>query len=127
MLPSSLVKTIGAISGITAAYAIGTRMGETGLEHTEGKFSSAKATLEDLKAVGGTVPGMVKGAVKGVPGLKKDWRQEWATDPVGTAVGLLGLMGAPIARCAGGGHLHGPARPPNWPRRSPQERLTSSF
>ncbi|MGA2404874.1 MAG: hypothetical protein ABSG91_24755, partial [Syntrophobacteraceae bacterium] len=66
---------------------------ETGLERATGNLSSAEATLEDLKAVGEIVPGMVKGAVKGVPDLNKDWQQEWATDPVGTAVGLLGLLG----------------------------------
>jgi len=31
-------------------------MGETGLEHAEGKLSSAEATLEDLNAVGEIVP-----------------------------------------------------------------------
>ncbi len=93
VLPSSLVKAAGAISGITTAYAIGTRMAETGLERAKGNLSLTEATLEDLKAVGETFPGMVKGAVKGVPGLNKDWQQEWATDPVGTAVGLLALLG----------------------------------
>ena len=71
VLPSSLVKAAGAISGITTAYAIGTRMAETGLERAKGNLSLTEATLEDLKAVGETFPGMVKGAVKGVPGLNR--------------------------------------------------------
>ncbi len=129
VLPSSLVKTAGAISGITTAYAIGTRMGETGLEHAEGKLSSAEATLEDLNAVGEIVPGMVKGAVKGVPGLNKDWRQEWATDPVGTAVGLLGLMGIGKGVKAGSPYLSGKANVTEFLTKDgiPAEQVADTF
>ncbi len=101
------MKTAGAMSGITTACAIGTRMGETGHEHALGNLSSSEATLEDLKAVGETVPAMVKGAVKGVPGLNRDWQQEWATDPVGTAVGLLGLLGIGEGVSEGPAYLSG--------------------
>ena len=52
---------------------------------------------------------MLKGAVKGVAGLNKDWRQEWATDPVGTAVGLLGLLGIGKGVKAGSPYLSGKA------------------
>ena len=129
MLPSSLVKTIGAISGITAAYAIGTRMGETGLEHAEGKFSSSEATLEDLKVIGEIVPGMLKGAVKGVPGLNKDWQQEWATDPVGTAVGLLGLMGIGKGVKEGAAYLSGKAKVTEFLTKDgiPAEQVADTF
>ena len=129
VLPSSLVKTAGAISGITTAYAIGARMAETGLEHATGNLSLAETTMEDLKAVGGIVPGMVKGAVKGVPGLNKDWQREWAADPVGTAAGLLGLLGIGKGVNEGAAYLSGKANVTEFLTKEgiPAEQVADTF
>jgi hypothetical protein len=104
-------------------------MGETSLAHSLGKLSATDALLEDLKAVGDVAREAVKQPVKGVPGLNKDWKKNWATDPFGTLFGLVGLFSIFKGFTKGSSNLGGKAKVTEFLSKEsiPEEQVAETF
>lgn len=126
----SLIK--GALAGASLNAGqprVATTMAETGWKPATRNMSPEQATLQDLKAIAGLVPAAVKGAVKGIPGRNARWRQAWATDPVGTALGLLAVLGGGEGVSEGGPYLSRSAEAADFLTRKgiPADQVAETF